>query len=157
MALCCEIGVSLWDSSHPWKMLLSSLVFLSCLCNLMPKILTALDALRVAAMDRADLLIIVGEKTGCAFRPPKKKYLEYFTETCWERQSCLLAVTQESTYCKRNSCFVVLSSANDGPNPTLGPLSGGAALLMQYWKISVHWVKQSKTLNFNIHRETNWI
>lgn len=38
----------------------------------MPKILTALDALTVAAMDRADLLIIVGEKPVVPFLLPKR-------------------------------------------------------------------------------------
>lgn len=83
------------ETSHPWKILLSSFAFLSCLCNLTPKIWTALDALTPAAVNRADLLIVLGRKPGCAFPPPKKEYLEYYTET-WERQSCLLAVTQES-------------------------------------------------------------
>lgn len=61
------------ESSHPWKMLLSSFAFLSCLCNLTPKVWTALDALTLAAVNRADLLIVLGKKPGCAFPPPKKR------------------------------------------------------------------------------------
>lgn len=45
------------------KMLLSSFAFLSCLGNQMPKTLTTLCALTIVAMDRADLLIMLGGKS----------------------------------------------------------------------------------------------
>lgn len=40
----------------------SNFAFLSSLYNLTPKVLTAVDALTAAAVSRADLLIVLGEK-----------------------------------------------------------------------------------------------
>lgn len=96
------------DSSHLWKTLLSSFAFLSCLRNLMPKILTALDTLTVVAVDGADLLTILEESLVVPFLLPKRSTCSISLKM--ERQSVSWQWLRKAFSAKRNSCFVVSSS-----------------------------------------------